>query len=244
MNTRALAARLGIGQEIGDFIVVAESTRKLGKRHWMVKCKHCRAEKDVRELNLLRGKARCRIVPDLTGQHFGMLFIIGKADDRGDGVTRYHAHCDCGKDCIKTAWEIRRSSRPVRSCGCLRGSKTKERPRKLSDEEYIQNQIIQAYRSSARRRKKSWNLSREQAMELFKADCHYCGAEPSNTKTIKGTPCQGSSWTYNGIDRVDSSRGYEVGNVVSCCLTCNRAKGTKSQEEFRSWALRLAKSLS
>jgi len=37
---------------------------------------------------------------------------------------------------------------------------------------------------------------------------------------------------YNGIDRVDNSRGYESGNVVSCCGVCNMLKHVLSKEEF------------
>lgn len=35
-----------------------------------------------------------------------------------------------------------------------------------------------------------------------------------------------------GLDRVDSSKGYEESNIVPCCKVCNRIKWTLSQEEF------------
>ena len=40
---------------------------------------------------------------------------------------------------------------------------------------------------------------------------------------------------YNGIDRVDSSRGYEAGNVVASCKRCNYTKQTMSRVEFVDW---------
>lgn len=39
-------------------------------------------------------------------------------------------------------------------------------------------------------------------------------------------------YTYNGIDRVDNTKGYEETNVVPCCTVCNRAKMAHTQEEF------------
>ena len=40
---------------------------------------------------------------------------------------------------------------------------------------------------------------------------------------------------YNGLDRVDNSRGYEPSNVVPCCRRCNRAKDDMSSQEFMKW---------
>jgi len=36
----------------------------------------------------------------------------------------------------------------------------------------------------------------------------------------------------NGLDRVDSSKGYIKDNVVTCCENCNRAKLDLTQQEF------------
>ena len=37
---------------------------------------------------------------------------------------------------------------------------------------------------------------------------------------------------HNGVDRLDSSIGYEKFNCAPCCFKCNRAKDTMSSEEF------------
>lgn len=44
---------------------------------------------------------------------------------------------------------------------------------------------------------------------------------------------------YQGIDRVDSDKGYVTGNVLPCCRICNCAKGTLTKTEFECWAKRL-----
>lgn len=54
-------------------------------------------------------------------------------------------------------------------------------------------------------------LTLEQYSKLVAADeCSYCGF---------GLPKAGS-----GLDRIDSTRGYEPGNVTPCCKDCNYAK--------------------
>lgn len=46
-------------------------------------------------------------------------------------------------------------------------------------------------------------------------------------------------FTYNGLDRVDPSRGYATDNVVPACIVCNRAKADMSREEFHAWVGRV-----
>jgi len=46
--------------------------------------------------------------------------------------------------------------------------------------------------------------------------CYYCGCK---------------TWTI-GLDRVDNSKGYIEGNIVSCCGACNRMKSAMSFEGF------------
>jgi hypothetical protein len=58
---------------------------------------------------------------------------------------------------------------------------------------------------------------------MFSTNCHYCEAPPvlDNRKLVR-----------NGIDRVDSSKGYVTDNVVPCCRDCNVAKSDLSKAEF------------
>lgn len=38
-------------------------------------------------------------------------------------------------------------------------------------------------------------------------------------------------YTYNGVDRLDSSMGYTPDNCVPCCWECNNMKGASLTEE-------------
>lgn len=52
--------------------------------------------------------------------------------------------------------------------------------------------------------------------------CYYCG-------DVKN---------YNGIDRVDSSKGYILNNCVPCCEICNKMKLNYTVD---SWILHMKK---
>jgi hypothetical protein len=47
------------------------------------------------------------------------------------------------------------------------------------------------------------------------------------------------TFTRNGIDRKDNSKGYTIDNVVSCCFICNKGKWTQSVGEFKTWLTRV-----
>lgn len=68
-----------------------------------------------------------------------------------------------------------------------------------------------ANRWEAKKRGKSWTLSKEDYCRLAVAPCNYCGL-PS--KVAYGV----------GLDRLDNSKGYEIENVVSCCDICNSVR--------------------
>lgn len=76
--------------------------------------------------------------------------------------------------------------------------------------------VFCAYRKGAKKRGMSFLLGIEYFVENWNSRCHYCGA------TINGI----------GVDRIDSSIGYQPDNVVICCTRCNFMKGSLSFEDF------------
>jgi hypothetical protein len=62
------------------------------------------------------------------------------------------------------------------------------------------------------------NLTKEQFEPIIKQNCYYCGIMQE-----KG---------FNGIDRMDSTKGYEIDNCVSCCTDCNMMKGAVDNITF------------
>jgi hypothetical protein len=75
------------------------------------------------------------------------------------------------------------------------------------------------------------NLNVDEVLELFKSKCHYCGVLNSN-KYIYKQPFFTHIFYYNGIDRINSKKGYIKGNVLPCCKKCNLAKSDMKYDEF------------
>lgn len=70
--------------------------------------------------------------------------------------------------------------------------------------------------------------------KLIKSNCIYCNEIPKNNFTIKHKSGN-LFFTYQGLDRIDSSKTYTLDNVVPCCKRCNKAKGEDSLESFLTW---------
>ena len=70
-------------------------------------------------------------------------------------------------------------------------------------------------RACAKQRGIEFLLTEEQAVEMIKKPCTYCGKPKSS-----------------GIDRIDSNGIYTLENCEPCCYSCNTRKGTKSKEVF------------
>jgi hypothetical protein len=65
----------------------------------------------------------------------------------------------------------------------------------------------------------------EEFFEFTKQDrCHYCHAPIKWTQYHSNK--KGDGFACN-LDRMDNNRGYEAGNVVVCCIRCNKAKGNR-----------------
>ena len=71
-------------------------------------------------------------------------------------------------------------------------------------------------RHQAKSKGKSFNITFEQFLLFFEKSCYYCGDKVESA----------------GLDRIDSSKGYSIENVVRACRKCNVAKGQMSIKEF------------
>lgn len=89
-----------------------------------------------------------------------------------------------------------------------------------------------AYRNQCARRRKgvgiSFNLTLQLFLSITSSVCFYCGQLSPNKN-------------YCGIDRVDSSIGYEPTNCVPCCKICNKMKLNYSQQFFLAHAEKIHK---
>jgi hypothetical protein len=167
-----------------------------------------------------------RAITDLSGKQFGRLSVtklISSTRVRGK-----HSHTDtiweCLCDCGNTITALTRSlnSGGTKSCGCLhRDGWAKPGSADL--------EVFNRYLFRAKRKGYEFHLSKEEFFEIAKQDCFYCGEPP------KQIACKEKKYPfiYNGIDRIDNSKGYIRGNIVPCCGVCNKMKLEMSVDEFK-----------
>jgi len=164
-------------------------------------------------------------IKDETGKKYGRLTVIEYTGSK-HGCATWRCKCDCGNE-IVTRGNFLRSGDSV-SCGCWRVEQLLEKTT-LPEGMAAFNRVYGNYKRHAEERGLSFELTKEDFSFLTKMNCHYCGAEPSNESPAHD--CNGS-YTYNGIDRIDNSRGYTLDNVVPCCAVCNSMKGKLEYREF------------
>lgn len=166
------------------------------------------------------------------GDKFGKLTVIGFHHVGTRFRKFYECRCDCGNTGI---WHTNTlTSGNTKSCGCL--VKESARKRVLPDSNAAFNMTFASYRCHARSKGIPFLLSKGQFRDMASKPCHYCGDPASNCCK---NPHQGGDYIYNGIDRVDSTKGYEADNCVPCCKICNIAKKDHSKVEFLDWISRV-----
>lgn len=147
-------------------------------------------------------------IRDLIGQKFGRLTVISRVIPAKR--VRWACKCECGN--TTEVYSINLLSGDCKSCGCLKPVL------KLSSEEVAFRLHLRDYKRNADRRGYDFDLTDEEFRDMTKQECHYCGSE-------KGI----------GVDRMDNSIGYTIGNSVPCCNICNRAKHTMSYLKYTNW---------
>lgn len=171
-------------------------------------------------------------IKNLAGQKFDRLTVIKFVEIR-DHSSYWLCQCDCGNlkvirgDCLSHA-AIRNKTK---SCGCLKRERNVA-AFSMPNGDAARRKAVLAIKVSAIRRGYEWKLSNEIAIDLLRQNCFYCGAEP---QSVRQSGIYTGKFICNGIDRVDNSKGYLPDNVVPCCKHCNRAKRTRSVEEFLGW---------
>ena len=163
----------------------------------------------------------------LEGKRFKRLTVLRSAGTAKSPKEEslWECRCDCGNVVILRGGRL--TSGNTKSCGCYHKMRTRELFSKSPEEMRI-SKVLNNYRKGARNRGLQFALTRTQVARLIDGDCHYCGSSPSNSQTYHGKRLA----KYQGIDRLDNSKGYVVGNVVPCCIVCNKMKKTMSHHEF------------
>jgi len=100
--------------------------------------------------------------------------------------------------------------------------------------------LYRSYKRKAIARNYNFDLDLTTFGMITKCDCYYCGAVPANEWRITRNSKNTARYIYNGIDRKDNTKGYQLDNVVSCCSICNFMKNTLTYDQFIAKAMQIA----
>jgi hypothetical protein len=176
------------------------------------------------------------IINESIGEKYGKLIVIRFIEYRktpnSSKVPMVECQCDCGNKKVVSLWDVR--SGKTKTCGL---NHPHYEDRSIPAFNLIYNH---SYKKRAIKTGLEFNISKDEFRQLTQEKCHYCGTKPNNIsyRGKRGTYKTGkylSQYVYNGLDRIDSSKGYTLDNVVPCCGICNHAKHTMSYEEFIIW---------
>ena len=165
---------------------------------------------------------------DLVGKRFGNLLVIERNRRKGVRGAYWLCACDCGKKTSACGGHLRDGTR--KSCGCIQYSRVIPSSIRL---------IMSWYIAKSKARGREFSLNLEEFSRLIQGNCYYCNIGPSSERRSQKT--KKVVFLYNGIDRIDSSKGYTVDNCVTACRYCNQAKSNLTLQEFKDHIERIYK---
>lgn len=161
--------------------------------------------------------------------------------------------CKCGELFKCVAAHINNGS--TKSCGCrkyeyykefVEANKTRPHPLKGKPGTMLKSEpgrsykrSLAMYKSSAKRRGLSFNLSLEQVTDLITKRCVHCNRAPYKAHNLRERTITGYSTPINGIDRKNSKEGYYLENCQTCCTDCNLMKSDHTEQEFKEHVRRM-----
>ncbi len=186
----------------------------------------------------------------LVGTKFGKLIVIGeyKSGTKSPRTSpTILCKCECG---VEKRFDVNNlQAGKTKSCGCFRKENSSEMGKNFGKSGGLKQRKYIPIESSARDlfqkylKRNPGNLTFEEFYKLTQLKCYHCGNTPHQIYLIKNATSDDktSQFVYNGLDRVDTKRGYDKDNVVPCCGTCNFMRHKLSLSEFYKHIAKIVK---
>ena len=181
------------------------------------------------------------------GDKFYFLEVISppffEIDLSGKKRKKVLCKCICGKEKVfrYDSFTCKNELDRAKSCGCKHTYRNNLNAQNRRKPESVHRYVYEQYQSSAKVRNLNFNLSKEEYIEIVNKNCFYCGSKPELKQPHRGKgKYVGVPIPYNGIDRIDSSIGYQKENCVPCCTKCNYMKSDMDVSLFTEHILKIS----
>ena len=172
--------------------------------------------------------------PRKTARILGLKKYEGRACLHGHGTTRYVANGDCVQ-CRNTARNVASKQKRILRGPVKLGRKRKHpafvgppRPRKTQIYDKTTDFGTWVWRSKHGGKATARSKLTVKDYETLKVThCPLLGIELSYKKFVGNTPNE-----YASLDRIDSTKGYELGNIQIISFKANTLKGAATMEEL------------
>jgi hypothetical protein len=163
---------------------------------------------------------------NLSGKRFGKLVCLSQGEFCGNHRT-WICKCDCGN--IHRTLATNLLSRKIKSCGCL-GSSCGKNNINWKGYEEISGQYWNSLKTNAKRRKIKFSILIKDAWKLYLTQNKKCALSdiPLSFSENKKEKSKATA----SLDRIDSSKGYILGNVQWVHKDINFMKMDLPEEYF------------
>lgn len=175
-----------------------------------------------------------RIV-DLKDKTFGRLTVVRVTGESRGGSKTWECLCSCGNTVVVSTRHLNRKDCNIRSCGCLTADKVGAIHQdwrgigEMSGSFWTSHVVRSARGNEKGRGPVSLTITKEDVWELYqqqKGKCALTGVD------ITFPSRHGDKLWTASLDRIDSSKGYDPGNVQWVHKHINIMKNVFSQDYF------------
>lgn len=163
---------------------------------------------------------------NIIGETYNQLTVIedlGIKKANSSSLRMIKCNCTCGNVTTTNYKDIK--SGHTKSCGCL------HKPFNRSDED----SEFRYYLKMIKGRNKSYNVSIDDLRKQWAIQHGKCVYTNIPLILATHTEYNHPKFMQASIDRIDSKKGYEVGNIQFVSAACNFAKNSMSHDEMKAF---------
>jgi len=178
---------------------------------------------------------------DITGQRFGKLIAIRPSHQCKRRNWIWDCVCDCGNETQASQAKLRIGHK--KSCGCLKKPPVPKRGsahRLWCGHKSILGSLWYRVKSSAKKRGLSFDITKQDAWETLTKQQQRCALSGVELYLAKNCAELRAGLNTASIDRIDSSKGYERGNIQWVHVEINYMKRKMTDKSFTEWCTKVA----